>query len=242
MYKRDMLLTRPLTTFLSRNTSPQLPTLLLVSPDGKLLASSSPLPAAVLRTQSTVASTLWNLYSPFQSSNDLISSALPPSKAPPPAKPPRPSKVSPDSESDDNHLGSITIQLSHGIMVLRALSCGILFVAIGPVATPSASAHSVNPNPHTLLTPLVASNTTSPPSSPPQNNEGQHESIERNVTSSTHIPIESKAPSIAGSVGSSVVAGRAQASILGVKRHADDVGVWLEKQLRGFVLGSAEFR
>lgn len=227
---QTMLLTKPLTTFLSQNTSPQLPTLLLVSPDGKLLSSSSPLPAALLRTQSTVASTLWNLYNPFQSTNNLISSALPQSK-----------DASSEAASRDNDLNSITIQLSHGIMVLRSLSCGLLFVAIGPINTPSTSASSANHNLHTLLTPHLSSAPTSPPSSPPTNYDGNHHSVER-VSSGTHISIGSRAPSITGSIGSSVTGGRTQASILGVKRQADEVGRWLENQLKGFVLSSAEFR
>ncbi|EHK97276.1 hypothetical protein M7I_7006 [Glarea lozoyensis 74030] len=61
-----MLLTTPLTTFLSHNTTPQLPTLLLLTPSGLVLSSASPLPASLLRTQATAASTLPVLIRPLQ--------------------------------------------------------------------------------------------------------------------------------------------------------------------------------
>jgi hypothetical protein len=235
-----MLLTKPLTTFLARNTSPQLPTLLLISPNGKLLSSSSPLSASVLRTQSTVACTLWNLYHPFQLEHgNLVASAL---ASPATTQGPRSTAVTGATTVNDKELGSITIQLSHGIMVIRALSCGLLFVAIGPTIIPSAPTSSPFPNLHTLVSPNIPSSHTSPPSSPPAHYDGHDGIAERDIAPSTIAAIGSGAPSEAGSVGSSVTGGRTQASILGVKRQADEVGRWLEDKLRGFVLNSAEGR
>lgn len=109
---QTMLFTKNLTEFLSKNTNPTLPTLLLVSPAGKLLSSSSTLPASRLRTQATLSHSLWTLYFPSVS---FISAALPAS----------------EQEAADKHeLSTITIQLTHGLMIIRALKCGLLFVAI----------------------------------------------------------------------------------------------------------------
>ncbi|POS86103.1 hypothetical protein EPUL_002529 [Erysiphe pulchra] len=109
---QTMLLTKNLTDFLSKNTNPTIPTLLLVSPAGKLLSSSSSLPASRLRTQATLSHSLWTLYFP---SVGFISAALPAS----------------EQEAADKHeLSVITIQLTHGLMIIRALKCGLLFVAI----------------------------------------------------------------------------------------------------------------
>ncbi|KAG9232398.1 hypothetical protein BJ875DRAFT_380760 [Amylocarpus encephaloides] len=212
-----MLLTKPLTTFLSQNTSPQLPTLLLVSPDGKLLSSSSPLSASLLRTQSTAACSLWNIYKPFQTTSNLISSAL------------SSQDTSSSAAQKGSDLNSITIQLAYGIMVIRALSCGLIFVAIGPTAHPHPSSSGLYSHSHTLLTPKILPTPDSPPSSPMPQHEGHEELGERVVSG-------------AGSVTSSATGARIQASILGVKRQADEVGIWLEDKLQGFMLSSAEGR
>ncbi|KAH8684520.1 hypothetical protein BGZ60DRAFT_397726 [Tricladium varicosporioides] len=232
---QTMLLTKPLTTFLSQNTSPQLPTLLLISPTGKLLSSSSPLPASALRVQATAACTLWNLYNPFQNTSDSISAALGNTNSHTTAY-----TTSSAATTNENDLSSITIQLSQGIMVIRALSCGLLFVAIGPTTNPSSSTSS-----HTLLPPHTGSSHTSPPSSPQPQHEGQEGIGERDHSGSSLAAIGSGgggAPSESGSVGSSVVGARTQASILGIKRQADEVGRWLEGSLRGFNMSAAEGR
>jgi hypothetical protein len=227
-----MLLTKRLTTFLSQNTTPHLPTLLLLSPAGKLLSSSSPLPASNLRTQATLACSLWALYQPNVSS--LITSALPPPQSTSNTNP-RGSDAtisSTTTAAENGHdLAAITIQLSHGVMVIRALSCGLLFVAIGPssigVPSPSQTLHAQSISSH-----------TSPPSSPTAhgdghgyNGEGAHEGGLGGVGSG--------APSEAGSVRST---GSRTASIMGIKRQAEEVGRWLDGQLEGFQLSSAEGR
>ncbi|TVY52788.1 hypothetical protein LCER1_G005352 [Lachnellula cervina] len=222
---QTMLLTKPLTTFLSQNASPQLPTLLLISPTGKLLSSSSPLPASILRTQSTVACTMWNLYNPFQTStSSRVNTSLPPG----------PTSLSSASTPD---LSSITIQLSHGTMVIRSLSCGLLFVAIGPSITPTTAPTSH----HLLFPPHIASSHTSPQASPPTHHD-LHDGLGERVFSGGSLAIGSGAPSEAGSVGSSVTGARTHASILGIKRQAEEVGRWLETSLQGFVLSTGEGR
>jgi hypothetical protein len=223
---QTMLMAKRLTTFLSQNTTPQLPTLILLSPTGKLLSSSSPLPASTLRTQATLACSLWTLYQPSASS--LISSSLPRTSSNIRGSD---STLSSTTTAAENDLSTITIQLSHGIMVIRALTCGLLFVAIGPSNASSTS--SPHPSSHTLAAQGSSHSHTSPPSSPPAHEgyEGIHER-ERD-SSSNLVGIRSSAPSEAGSVGS---IGTRTGSIMGVKKQADEVGRFLDAQLEGFVL------
>jgi hypothetical protein len=223
---QTMLMAKRLTTFLSQNTTPHLPTLILLSPTGKLLSSSSPLPTSTLRTQATLACSLWTLYQPGASS--LISASLPRTSNNIRGSD---STLSSTTTAAENDLSTITIQLSHGIMVIRALTCGLLFVAIGPLNASSTS--SPHPSSHTLTAQGSSHSYTSPPSSPPAHEgyEGVHER-ERDSSGSL-VGIRSSAPSEAGSVGST---GTRTGSIMGVKRQADEVGRFLDAQLEGFVL------
>jgi hypothetical protein len=131
---QTMLLTKPLSTFLATHTSPQLPTLLLLSPTGKLLSSSSPSAASTLRTQATLACSLWTLYHPFQTTTSpLVASALPSSD------------LSQTLSSNQEDLNAITIQLEFGIMCIRALKSGLLFVAIGLSQQQGAGSRHTSP-------------------------------------------------------------------------------------------------
>jgi hypothetical protein len=229
-----MLLTKRLTTFLSQNTTPQLPTLLLLSPTGKLLSSSSALPASSLRTQATLACSLWTLYQPAASS--LITSAIPPQSHSQSNTHPRGSDATLSSTTtaadNDHNLASITVQLTHGVMVIRALSCGLLFVAIGPSSVPVSSPSQ------TLRAQSISSHThTSPPSSPPGQGHGENGYNGEGAHDGVGLGSGSGAPSEAGSVRSTRTA-----SIMGVKRQAEEVGRWLDGQLEGFQLSSAEGR
>jgi len=230
-----MLLTKRLTTFLSQNTSPQLPTLLLLSPTGKLLSSSSPLSASTLRTQATLACSLWTLYQPSVPS--LITSSLP--RTPQQSdmrNQPRgsDSTISSSTTAAENELSIITIQLSHGVMVVRVLACGLLFVAIGP----SASGSSAQPSPHLMQAHHASySSQASPPSSPPPRLEDS--ARERDVSAGSLRAVGSAPPSEAGSVGSS---GTRTSSIMAIRRRAEEVGKWLDGQLEGFALSSGEGR
>ncbi|KAE8453335.1 hypothetical protein EG329_011403 [Mollisiaceae sp. DMI_Dod_QoI] len=224
-----MLLNKRLTTFLSQNATPQLPTLLLLSPTGKLLTSTSPLSASALRTQATLACSLWVLYQP--SIPSLISSALPQVSHKSSQNDSRGSESTISSASTatatEHELSTITIQLTHGVMVIRELSCGLLFVAIGSSPTPS-SPHSSS---HLLQGGLGSH--TSPPSSPSPAGNG-----EEYAEGSTLIGRGSATASEAGSVRS--VSGRT--GIMGIRRQADEVGRWLDGQLEGFTLSSGEGR
>ncbi|KAF5227779.1 hypothetical protein FOXYS1_16047, partial [Fusarium oxysporum] len=76
-----LLLTKRLTAFLNANRTPQLPTLLLTSPHGKLLAHASPHPVAALRTHATVAASLLAIHS---TSAPALAASLPGSRTPDP--------------------------------------------------------------------------------------------------------------------------------------------------------------
>ena len=226
---QTMLLTKRLSAFLANSTSPQLQTLLLLAPTGKLLSSASPSSASVLRTQATLACSLWNLYHPFPTTtSSFVSSSLPSAVASP----------------YDNDLNSITIQLSQGIMVVRALKSGLLFVAIGPSTSVS---HSPHPSSQTLHPPThlrIPSSQASPPSSPSPQIDAHGSQTSLNVAGlggSNPAGGISAAPSEAGSVGTSASLG-APTSIWGVRRQAEEVAKWLEGNLEGFVSSIGEAR
>jgi hypothetical protein len=96
-----LLLTKRLTGFLHANQSPQLPTLLLTTPHGKLLAHASPQPVSVLRTHVTVAASLLAIHT---SSSVAVPSALPGARTPDAIG----SSSSPagEDETDDNDDGA----------------------------------------------------------------------------------------------------------------------------------------
>ncbi|KHN99160.1 uncharacterized protein MAM_02858 [Metarhizium album ARSEF 1941] len=76
-----LLLTKRLNAFLHANQTPQLPTLLLTTCHGKLLAHASPHPVSILRTHATVAASLLAIHT---SSSADVPSALPGSRTPDP--------------------------------------------------------------------------------------------------------------------------------------------------------------
>lgn len=114
-----LLLTKRLATFLHANQSAALPTLLLTTPQGRLLAHASRLPAAILRTYATVAASLLSIHA---TSSPCIPAALPGAHSPQPTQAPAP-QITPST---------ITVQLSGGTIVIRRLKCGLLFVCVGP--------------------------------------------------------------------------------------------------------------
>ena len=138
-----LLLTKRVTTFLaSAFSSTHLHTLLLSTSGGKLLAHATRppgRPVSELRAQSTVASGLIALHA-------ASSSVLPDAFLA--ANSPLQSAPAPDSDSaattlqgDEDEEGAapnvarpagITVQLSGGVLVVRQLRCGLLFVCIGP--------------------------------------------------------------------------------------------------------------
>lgn len=112
-------------------------------------------------------------------------------------------------------------------MVIRQLSCGLLFVAIGSSPTISS------PHQGSHLLPGGTSSHTTPPGSPlPVDGEEYTEG-------SALAGMGSAAASEAGSVRS---VGGTRIGIMGLRRQADEVGKWLDVQLEGFALSSGEGR
>jgi hypothetical protein len=212
-----MLLTKRLALFLSQNISPQLHTLILISPTGKLLCSSSPSPASTLRTQATLAVSLWNLYHPFNISASIL-------------------VTSSSTHPAHNDLACITIQLEYGIMYIRSLVSGLLFVAIGPSSIPSSSLPSSQLL-HAQQSLSIGEGSTSPPLSPPLKQDEMHGS---QVSLQAHG--EGMISGAGSEAGSAVTERGAHASIWSVRRHAEEVGRLLEEKLGGFVLSSGDGR
>ncbi|KAI0009380.1 hypothetical protein F4779DRAFT_376224 [Xylariaceae sp. FL0662B] len=115
-----LLLTKRLTAFLHANLSPQIHTALLTTLSGKLLAHASPHPVSTLRTQCTVAASLWALYATPAAGATVTDVLLNQSDSPAIPRDPTPSAV--------------TLQLAGAVVVIRHLRCGLLFVCIGPPA------------------------------------------------------------------------------------------------------------
>jgi hypothetical protein len=214
---QTMLLTKRLALFLSQNISPQLHTLILISPTGKLLCSSSPSPASTLRTQATLAVSLWNLYHPFNISASIL-------------------VTSSSTHPAHNDLACITIQLEYGIMYIRSLVSGLLFVAIGPSSIPSSSLPSSQLL-HAQQSLSIGEGSTSPPLSPHLKQDETHGS---QASSQAHG--EGTTSGGGSEAGSAVTERGAHASIWSVRRHAEEVGRLLEEKLGGFVLSSGDGR
>ncbi|UKZ53870.1 hypothetical protein TrVGV298_007672 [Trichoderma virens] len=168
-----LLLTKRLNTFLHSHQTAHLPTLLLTTSQGKLLAHASSQPVSVLRTHATVAASLLAIHT---SSSAAIPTALPGSRTPDPMS------SSPGSPrgSDDHHLDhddddhddgqhatessdrarskqrlrrtirpvTITVQLSEGTVIIRRLKCGLLFVCVGPAAYSLQDQHHQSSHSH----------------------------------------------------------------------------------------------
>lgn len=221
---KTMLLTKRLTTFLSQSTTPQLQTLILLSPTGKLLCSSSPSPASTLRTQATLACSLWNLYHPFTTNaSSLVSSSLPLSHN---------GAETSMANASEKDLSCITIQLEYGIMCIRMLSSGLLFVAIGP----SNTFHSpFQYQQHISASRNISSTYTSPPASPAPHEGDGHGSL-------AALHVEGTISGAASEVGSVGTDRGANASIWGVRKKAAEVSQLLEGRLAGFELSSGDSR
>jgi hypothetical protein len=231
-----MLLTKPLQTFLNANRTPYLDTLLLVTPTGKLLSSSSSLPASVLRAQATHACSIWALYKPIVKAG-VISSALP-----------NPEEEHEDSDNEDDSpdrsgaqgarsrveeedLSSITVQLDKGVMIVQPLKCSLLFVAIGPSAAAiqnSASSTSLQGLRHEMSHLSVASAVGggSPPAS-------SHSEMGKQAS---HPNLAGLRSSGASTAGSSIRGGREGRALRMAKRQAEELGKWLDGELEGFQL------
>ncbi|KAK6223795.1 hypothetical protein QIS74_03739 [Colletotrichum tabaci] len=231
-----LLLTKRLTAFLASNLNAHLHTALLATPSGRLLAHASPEPVSLLRTQATVASSLFALHA---SAAPDIPDALPgsSSSSPPPPPPANPTSTSATpaapaaantAEAAAGKPLTITVQLAGGVVVLRRLRCGLLFVCIGPLAesidpnhapepphhhhhTQSATSHAHHayhhhPNGGGVATPSLA------PASP-----SEADSI---------LSVGAQTTTSLASVGSVNTAG-----VVVLRRHAEELARWLDDKL-----------
>lgn len=149
-----LLLTKRLNAFLCANQSPQLPTLLLTTSQGKLLAHASSQPVAVLRTHATVAASLLSIHAaPDSEAHHQGHRALSPTANHDyehehghgnDQQDADAAAHSNDEDGDDAPVPeprqsrapkpvTITVQLSHGTVIIRRLQCGLLFVCVGPL-------------------------------------------------------------------------------------------------------------
>lgn len=211
-----LLLTKRLNAFLHANQTPQLPTLLLTTYHGKLLAHASPHPVAVLRTHATVAASLLAIHT---SSSVDVPSALPGSRTPDPITS-SPVLGPDDTDKEDDDLTphdaaaskkaaarrraaksvkpvTITVQLSGGTVIIRRLKCGLLFVCVGP------SAHDLQPDAHL-----------------------HHENGD-----TTGSPSEVEGLVSAGGQTTSSLDSVGAASVVAMRRHAGDLARWLDDKL-----------
>lgn len=209
-----LLLTKRLTAFLHANQTPQLPTLLLTTPHGKLLAHVSPSPVSVLRTHATVAASLLAIHT---SASAALPAALPGARTPDPIGSSPPDGV--DGEADHQGEGdeddersnrrghraravkpvTITVQLSGGTVVIRRLKCGLLFVCVGPAA------------------------------GEPEHHDHHHH--HHGETSQVGSPSEVDSMISAGGQTTTSLESAGAAAVVAMRRHAADLARWLDDKL-----------
>ncbi|KAI1472798.1 uncharacterized protein F4812DRAFT_410298 [Daldinia caldariorum] len=228
----SLLLTKRLTAFLSANLGPQVHTAVLTTLSGKLLAHASPHPVGTLRTQCTVAASIWALYS----SPDTVVEALPQSQPQPPS--PHPPSV-------------VTIQLTAGVMVIRKLRCGLLFVCIGP-STSAAAAGSAGAGEGDYVTHTPARTVPQQQQQHSQHQQlHQHQSqqqLNTNNNTEPHPQTPLGSPSEVESVVSAGAATTASvattttsvaaAAVVATRRQAEELARWLDDKLSS--LGTLE--
>ncbi|KAL7935398.1 hypothetical protein V8C35DRAFT_299365 [Trichoderma chlorosporum] len=223
-----LLLTKRLNTFLHSHQTAHLPTLLLTTSQGKLLAHASSQPVSVLRTHATVAASLLAIHT---SSSAAIPTALPGSRTPDPI---RSSPGSPHG-SDDDHLShdederdfdtdgrhatessdrarsqqrprrtirpvTITVQLSEGTVIIRRLKCGLLFVCVGPAAYSLQDQHHLSHSHH-------------------ENGDG------------VGSPSEVESLISAGGLTTSSLESSSAGPVVAMRRHAAELARWLDEKL-----------
>ncbi|KAH7312293.1 hypothetical protein B0I35DRAFT_411039 [Stachybotrys elegans] len=234
-----LLFTKRLAAFLHANQTPQLPTLLLTTSTGKLLAHASPHPVALLRTHATVAASLLAIHT---SSSVAVSSALPGARSPDPVMSPPPrSRGRLDDEDEDDDFDddedededddedfddsasetprnvvravkpvTITVQLSGGTVVIRRLKCGLLFVCVGP-AGGAAAAGAASDQPELQQHLLHAGN--------------------GDIAHVASSPSEVESLMSAGGQTTVSLESSSAAAVVTLRRHASDLARWLDDKL-----------
>ncbi|KAI8965059.1 hypothetical protein F5Y11DRAFT_35327 [Daldinia sp. FL1419] len=231
----SLLLTKRLTAFLSANLGPQVHTAVLTTPSGKLLAHASPHSVATLRTQCTVAASVWALYS----TPDTVAAALPDSPRYPAQSTYSPSP-SPEPRSSPT---AVTIQLAAGVMVIRKLRCGLLFVCIGPSVGASDGAGGTgdyvtnthtHTHTHTPARTVPITPTTNTPSAaitapmPSQQQGDPHPSTPLGSPSEVESVVSAGAATTASVATTTSVAATA---VVATRRQAEELARWLDDKL-----------
>lgn len=229
-----LLLTKRLTSFLHASASPSLPTLLLTTSSGKLLAHASPRPVSTLRTHATVAASLFAIHT---SSSVSLPSALP-GGAPDDSLHTSDEEDLSGSEDEDSERArdggsrktrpeptkpvTITVQLSGGVVVIRRLKCGLLFVCIGPPVAAGDLQHAQSNSTSDSHPQLTHNDTATPPD--PQYLAPNSASVL--VGSPSAESLTSTGGQTNASLESVGAAGAAT-----MRRHAAELARWLDDKL-----------
>lgn len=233
-----LLLTKRVTSFLHANLSAHIHTAALTTPSGRLLAHASLSSSArALRRQCAVAASLWAIHGPSSRLADAAEAALP--------------KTCSSTPGGAGAVArAVTVQLAGGaVFVVRALRCGILFVAVGgggggtstpgsdrPVgSSPRGEGSGVLPHLGVRELPLghqgnvgPAVVTVGPPSSPPLGSPSEAESV-LSAGTGAGASVVSHATSSAGGGGSA--GGGSTATVLATRRQAEELARWLDEKL-----------
>ncbi|GFP57983.1 hypothetical protein ACSS6W_007116 [Trichoderma asperelloides] len=217
-----LLLTKRLNAFLHSHQSAHLPTLLLTTAQGKLLAHASSQPVTVLRTHATVAASLLAIHT---SSSASIPTALPGSRTPDPIISSPGSPHGSDLDHDADHSSqedaadpsdptrsrqrprrtirpvTITVQLSEGTVIIRRLKCGLLFVCVGPAA------YNLQDQLH-------------------HSSHSHHENGD-----GVGSPSEVESLISAGGLTTSSLESASAAPVVAMRRHASELARWLDEKL-----------
>ncbi|KAI4871056.1 hypothetical protein F4820DRAFT_1986 [Hypoxylon rubiginosum] len=221
----SLLLTKRLTAFLSANLSAQVHTAALTTLSGKLLAHASPHPVGALRTRCTVAASIWAQYA-SPAAGLAVEESLPSSHR---------QTFEPVSP------GAVTIQLAGGVVVIRRLRCGLLFVCVGPAAAGGGGGagsggggggdgSSVAAEQHSGAMPTPQyqqqqSQQQQPPSTPGDN---------RPPTPPLGSPSVESVASLGAATTASVAtttASTAGAGVVAMRRQAEELARWLDDKL-----------
>lgn len=238
-----LLLTKRLNAFLHLNLSATITTLLLTTPDGKLLAyaANPPTPVTTLRTHGTVAASLYAIHS-TGTDLDTIDATLP-----------RTAHQQQQQQHDDLPRPSplaVTIQLESGtVLVIRRLQCGMLFACMGPppestTTTTTTTNHSRPPTQHNTahtqpLAGAITSAVTPTPVSAASNGHGaQTPSTSPPPAPTPHGGFGSpsevasiRSTATAQSTASSVMFGAGTAGVMATRRHVEELARWLDDKL-----------
>ncbi|KAI9681791.1 MAG: hypothetical protein M1829_000536 [Trizodia sp. TS-e1964] len=158
-----MLKTKSLNKLLAQNTSPAIPTIIIFTPSGHLIAYASPFPPKILRIQTTLASNIWTAYSNLASEGTIAAAcahlAYTPAAAPtnpspdassasvsapaPQATPALPaSSVMPPTSTpakpDTDHIKTLTLEFAHANISFHLLRSRLVLALIGSSTSDSS--------------------------------------------------------------------------------------------------------